>query len=279
MWQSGRRGTVADMADQATQAGQATPEPTMPAQSRHAAPGAALPSVLFVHGIRTSATMWRAQRAHLEAIGVRADAVDLPGHGRSMEQEFTVQRCRQAIEVACQALPAGPRIIVGLSLGGYLALDWAARTPSRVDAVLAAGCSVRPRGPALAGYRRLAGLIGRLPDKGRALNDAVARRMLRGDAVRDISAGGVAVDVMSPALAAIGGVDPLADLRRIQAPVWIVNGAWDHFRIEQRRFWDAVNTGRLIVVPRAGHMVSLEQPQVFNDILTTLVHEVHTSRG
>lgn len=235
------------------------------------------PSVLLVHGIRTSASMWRAQLEHLDALGVPARAIDLPGHGKQISAAFSLAACREAIEEGWQQLPQGRRIVVGLSLGGYLALDWAARTPSTVDAVLAASCAVRPRGVALAGYRRLAELISRLPDQGQGLNDAMSRRMLSAEGVRDVAAGGTALEVMAPALAAIGGVDPIADLHRITAPVWLVNGAWDHFRIEQRRFWRAVRTGRLIVVPRAGHLVSLERPQVFNDVLEALVEQVRSA--
>lgn len=231
-------------------------------------------SVLLVHGIRTSGTMWRAQVEHLHQLGVNAHAVDLPGHGRRLSGQFSLPACTEVIEDAWQGLAQGRRILVGLSLGGYLSLHWAARTSSTVDAVLAAGCSVRPHGAPLAMYRRLAGLIHRLPDGGSRLNDVLARVMLSPSATADMAAGGVALDVMVPALGAIGAVDPIADLRRIRAPVWLVNGDWDHFRIEQRRFWEAVNTGRLIVVPRSGHLVSLERPEVFNDVLTALVHQV-----
>ena len=39
--------------------------------------------VVFVHGIRTSRTMWRRQVAHLEEAGIGARSLDLPGHGAS----------------------------------------------------------------------------------------------------------------------------------------------------------------------------------------------------
>ncbi|HLS25649.1 MAG TPA: alpha/beta hydrolase [Beutenbergiaceae bacterium] len=234
-------------------------------------------SVLLVHGIRTSATMWREQVEHLNARGVTAHAVDLPGHGTRIGEPFSLRSCRLALEQAWCALPAGKRILVGLSLGGYLGLDWAARTPSRVDAVLAAGCSVRPRGLPLAAYRGLAGLIARLPDGGRRLNDVMLTRMLPAQAARDVSAGDVALDVMVPALTAMAQVDSLTDLRCIRSPVWLVNGAWDHFRLEEPLFWEAVHTGRLVVVPRAAHLVSLERPQAFNEVLDGLIDEVRRS--
>lgn len=235
---------------------------------------AARPSVLFLHGIRGSASMWRAQLEHLNAMGVHAQAIDLPGHGSALDQEFTLAACRDVVEEAWTALPAGPRILVGLSMGSYVALHWAARTASQVDAVLAAACCVRPRGVGLAGYRAVAGAIHRLPDRGSKLNEVLTHRVLSPTAAQDALAGGVALDVMVPALSEIATTDPIADLAGIDAPVWLVNGAWDHFRFEQRRFWAAVRTGRLITVPRSGHLVSLEQPEVFNDVLTVLTEQI-----
>ena len=45
--------------------------------------------VVFLHGLRTSRTMWRAQVAAVEAAGHPAVAIDLPGHGRRRGERFT----------------------------------------------------------------------------------------------------------------------------------------------------------------------------------------------
>ncbi len=221
--------------------------------------------------------MWRSQLEHLSSRGVHATAIDLPAHGARRGEEFTLDNCSAAIEEGWNDLPQGPRILVGLSLGGYLGLHWAARTTSHIDAILAASCCTRPRGAPLAGYRNIAAAIERLPDQGGWLNEKITRAALSPQAAQDALAGGVALGVMAPALRAIAGVSPIADLEAISAPVWLVNGMWDHFRVEQRRYWRAVNSGRLIVVPRAGHLVSLDQPGVFNDVLTVLIEQVRNS--
>lgn len=233
-----------------------------------------IPSVLLVHGIRSSGTMWRGQVEHLRSLGAHATAVDLPGHGSLVHTPFDLPTCIEVIDEAWAGLPPGPKIAVGLSLGSYLTLHWAARASDPPDAVLAASGSIRPQGIGLAGYRAIAALIGKLPDGGRRLNDAMVRLALSEQAATDAGAGGFALDVMSQALGAIGATKPLVDLPRITAPVWLVNGAWDHFRLEQKLFWAAVNTGRLIVIPKAGHLVSLDAPKVFNDVLSVLLDEV-----
>lgn len=249
--------------------------------------------VVLVHGLRTSATMWRRQVAALGRHGIDAVAVDLPGHGTRLGGPFSVD---DALEVIDAAFPrddadrgdgsgaagasgaAGtgrtPRLLVGLSLGGYLAIEYAATHRGRIDGLVAASCGTRPRGAGLAGYRRLAAAIGRLPDHGRGLNDLMVRVFLPRDRVADVLAGGVALDVMAPVLGAVSALDPEAALARIDVPVWLVNGRFDHFRIEERRMLRAARDGRLVVVPGATHLVSLARPEEFTAVVLGAVAEL-----
>ena len=80
--------------------------------------------MVLVHGIRTSATMWREQSEALDAAGVAHLAVDLPGHGARLGERFTLDGALDALDEAVDALP-GPVLLCGLSLGGYLGLHWA----------------------------------------------------------------------------------------------------------------------------------------------------------
>lgn len=220
--------------------------------------------------------MWREQVRALGDAGVENLAIDLPGHGARADEEFTLEAAAAAIQEGVETLPA-PRVVVGLSLGGYLALHWAARTPTPPAAVLAASCSTRPRGLALAGYAGVAGLIERLPDHGLWLNDTMAACTLPAGAIQDVAAGGIALAVMVPALRAMRGADPIGDLARIDVPVWFVNGAWDHFRTEEQRFLAASRQGRLIVLARARHLASFDAPVAFNRVMLDLLEAVEAS--
>jgi pimeloyl-ACP methyl ester carboxylesterase len=237
--------------------------------------------VVLVHGIRTSASMWRGQLHALASHDVDAIAIDLPGHGRRIGEPFSLNAAFQTVD---EALGAGgpvapPRLLVGLSLGGYLSIAFAARHPDRIDGLVAASCGTRPRGVGLAAYRALAAAIGRLPDRGRALNDLMARAMLSPAAAHDVIAGGVALDAMVPTLDAMRDLDLEASLARIEKPVWLVNGRFDHFRLEERRLLRAAPDARLVVVPGAMHLVSLGRPEHFTAVVLDAVAELERRRA
>lgn len=238
--------------------------------------------VILVHGLRTSATMWRAQ---LEALaGSRPVlAVDLPGHGTRRGERFMVARAMDVIDEAADRLAGdGRRVaVVGLSLGGYLALAWAARRPERVAGVVAAGCSARPGGPLTWAWRALARLIALLPDRGAALNRAMVAAAVPEPGATDLGAGGYALDVMRDALREMSRVDPRADLAAIDRPVWLVNGRWDHFRLGERRTVRSARRARLVVVPHSTHLVSVVAPVAFTRVLLDALDELdaHSVRG
>lgn len=231
--------------------------------------------VVLVHGLRTSATMWRAQ---LEALaGSRPVlAVDLPGHGTRQGERFSVARAMGVVDEAVDRLTGdGNRVaVVGLSLGGYLALAWAARRPERVAGVVAAGCSARPGGPLTWAWRALARLISLLPDRGARLNRAMVAAAIPEPGATDLGAGGYALDVMQDALREMSRVDPRADLAAIDRPVWLVNGRWDHFRLGERRTVRSARQARLVVVPHSTHLVSVVAPVAFTRVLLDALDEL-----
>ncbi len=217
--------------------------------------------------------MWRHQVERLRESGHPVRAIDLPGHGSRLGEEFTVDGALAAIDDGVSAL-GGRVLLVGLSLGGYYAIAYAAAHPDRVIGLVAAGCCAVPGGTALRGYRGLARGIHRLPDRGLWLHNTMVRWLIPPQGARDALAGGVALDVMDAGLRATATLTPLASLADFRGPVWLVNGAFDHFRLHQRRFLAACQNGRLVIVPGATHLVSLVQPVRFTEVLERVATEL-----
>jgi pimeloyl-ACP methyl ester carboxylesterase len=224
-------------------------------------------SVVLLHGLRTSATMWRGQVELLRERGHEVFAVDLPGHGTRMDERFTLAGAMDTIGDAV-ARARHPVFLVGFSLGGYLALHWTGLQPRPVTGILAASCGTTPYRAVLEGWRLAARVIHAFPDRGRGLHDFAVHAAVRDPQLADdVLRGGVALEVMDDALRELRPLRPIASLRRIEQPVTLVNGSLDHFRLQERQYLRAARRGQLVHVAGATHMVSLTRPAVFNEVL------------
>ncbi|WP_036968458.1 alpha/beta fold hydrolase [Promicromonospora kroppenstedtii] len=254
-------------------------------------------SVVFVHGMRASGAIWENQIEHVRAAGHEAVAVDLPAHGSRRHDRFTMEGAFEAVDDAVASLPAGPVALVGLSLGGYTSLAWAARpdTTDRLVGVVAAACTADPKGKPVRLYRDISRRVAnavylsrRL--RGRVVHPAVHRMQLAVEAMPfsplQSAPGGADLrrleiaprqtaemhrptwDVVTDALTDLAGMSSIANVRAARVPLWFVNGAHDRMRIEEQRHLAAARDGALVVLPNAGHPVNTDAPTAFNRVLT-----------
>jgi pimeloyl-ACP methyl ester carboxylesterase len=95
--------------------------------------------VLFIHSAAGSTEHWTAQLAHLRGRGRRAIAVDLRGHGRSKppaDGDYAIAALAGDLEAVLEHLGLSRVILVGHSLGGTVAAEFAGRHPGRVAGLL-----------------------------------------------------------------------------------------------------------------------------------------------
>ncbi|WP_184080117.1 alpha/beta fold hydrolase [Nocardiopsis mwathae] len=234
--------------------------------------------VVLVHGLRFSGTMWRPQQEVLEAQGRRVVALDLPGHGVRRGEEFTLGGAVDAVAGAVDAV-GGRALVVGLSLGGFVSIAAAAAHPGRVAGLAAVGCTARPAQALAQVYRIPAVLLDRLPDHGEAVNERFHRLTLPTDGAEAALDGGLAMEAARAVIDEIAEMDVLGALGAYPGPVWLINGARDPFRIHERRFLEACADGRLLNVPRAGHLVSLDQPENFAKLVADIADVVWVRSG
>lgn len=237
--------------------------------------------VVLVHGIRTSATMWRAQLAWLQEHDVPAVAVDLPGHGSRMTEIFTLEEAQRTIDAAVrEAAARGPVLLIGHSMGGLLSLGYVgAEEPPPVAGLIAASCTALPRGAALATYRTLAGALDRLPDRGLWLAQQILNATIPEETRADFGAGGYALDNQDAALRSLSALDLAASVTRIDVPLWFVNGQFDQLRSHETLFRRLAPHAELIVVPRTSHLVTAMRPRVFNAVMQLAMATIDRDRS
>ena len=217
--------------------------------------------------------MWRSQVAHLEGRGIPVHAIALPGHGARMAETFTLEGAFATIDDAVtDAAARGPVLLAGHSMGGLLSVEYVGREdPPPVAGFIAASCTAIPRGLGLTTYRLLARGFDALPDRGMWLTNRVLDRTLPPETREDFGAGGYAFDTQDAALRSLSVLDLLAALRRIDVPLWFINGQYDQLRLNERLFVGVAQHAELIVVPRTSHLVSAMRPSVFNALLDVAI--------
>ena len=223
------------------------------------------PAIVFIHGTRLSRAMWLPQVMRL-ADRFRCITVDLPGHGVLGGEPFTVESATATIRDAIEAESANGRaVLVGLSLGGYVAIDTAEAYPDHVDGLLLAGCSAEPVGAMSLPFRALAATLERAPGGGLDVANRAFFRLRYGSTIAVglidggfWSAGGAA------ALRLLVGRRYLDRLARLWTPVLIVNGALDPVFGPRGDYWAAsCRSGRHVVIRRAMHLSNLDRPAAF----------------
>jgi 2-hydroxy-6-oxonona-2,4-dienedioate hydrolase len=109
------------------------------------------PAVLFVHGLSTRADRWRAALERTAALGFRAIAFDLPGHGladKPADFDYSSPALARFALGVLDALQIGTAHFVGTSLGGHIAALAALAAPQRCDSLyLVAPLGLSPVSP------------------------------------------------------------------------------------------------------------------------------------
>lgn len=110
------------------------------AYHRHKASGSELPGLIFLGGFMSDMTGTKAMalEAHAKSRGQGFLRFDYQGHGASSGrfEEGTISLWASDALAAFDSLSEGPQILIGSSMGGWIALLLALARPGRVDALV-----------------------------------------------------------------------------------------------------------------------------------------------
>ncbi len=244
--------------------------------------GTGLPLV-FLHAFPLNRSMWAPQVAVLSQ-HFRTIAIDLRGHGESDAPlwNFSLDDYADDVRALLDYLDIPQAVLVGLSMGGYVSFAFSRKYGNRLKALVLADTRAQADSPegrtgrfhlAQTAYGQGTGAVAETmlpkllgPTSLKNKSDLVefVRRTIHHTPVS-----GILVDLMAMADRA----DSVAHLRTITCPTLVVVGQEDHTTplADAQLMAAAIPGARLAVIPAAGHLSNLEQPDVFNDLVQDFV--------
>jgi 3-oxoadipate enol-lactonase len=239
-------------------------------------PARAAQTLLFLHGLAGSAESWRPQLDALAPM-VRCVAWTMPGYGRSRSlPSTTIASLAGAAVALLDSLEIERAVVVGHSLGGFVAQELALSHPDRVDRlVLAATTAVFGKGPG-SDYNKgvLAARLTPL-EEGRRMS-AVARAhvptLVGPDCPPTVVTDAIKVMSVIPPTAYREALEALVDwdgrdrLPSLQVSTLCLAGSLDEAAPPQSvaELASLIPGARLETIEGAGHLLHQEQPQEVN---------------
>jgi pimeloyl-ACP methyl ester carboxylesterase len=229
-------------------------------------------TVVLLHPFPQDSSFWDEVAGAVRAAGHEVMTPDLPGFGgRALEPGWTM--AGEADRLAGD-LPPGSAV-VGLSMGGYLALALLAAHPDRIGSLMLADTRAAAEAPeGMAVRRGTAEALRR--DGSAAFLDGFVPRALGPDPSPEVVArlrhiaDHQPAEAMADATMAIATrSDATALLPGIAVPTLLVVGEHDAVTTpaEHTEMAAAIPGATLAVIGGAGHMTALEQPAEFADLL------------
>lgn len=237
--------------------------------------------LVLLHAFPLSAEQWLPQMAQVPA-GWRFIAPDLRGFGGGdpgpVAGGITMESYAADVLELMLHLDVPSAVVAGLSMGGYVALAVARRAPARLAGLVLA--DTRATADTLEGRAARDRMLTILERDG---PDGVAREMLPKltgvtsqrnqpdlhDAIRQIIVGNTADGIAAAIRAMKERPDSSALLPAISCPTTVICGTEDVITAptESESMHRAIPGARLALLPNAGHLANLENPEAFTAAL------------
>lgn len=248
--------------------------------------------VVFLHAGVADRRMWAQQVQALSAEGYHVVAYDRRGHGETATEDEPFSHVVD-LEAVLDRLGLNAVVLVGCSMGGAIAINFALEHPERVVALVLVSTWV-------------AGAEPDMPDEVLELEEALAYAIESGNTsranrvaahlwldgptsaegrvegpVRDLFFDMNGIVLNHPKLTQEDELEPaMSHLGLITMPVLLIDGALDGEDTQDRHdeLAAALPDAYSLTLEDAAHLLTLEQPDAFNDALIEFLDAV-TGRG
>ena len=237
------------------------------------------PALVFLHGLPFQRGLWDRQLSGLST-RFRAIAPDLRGFGESGIPAGKPSVDAYADDIAALILRwgTGPAVVVGHSMGGYVALALARRRPELLRGLVFCASRATADTAEAAANRRSVAIRLRSESPEFVAESMLPRMVASGNrdtallrSVRALMDPLRADGIAHAQIALADRPDSTPSLTAIACPALVVAGERDSVvpLSESGIFAAGFRRGRLEVVEGAGHLLSWEKPARFNEILET----------
>ena len=229
-------------------------------------------ALVLLHGFPLDSTIWDKVRAKLSD-GFRVITPDLRGFGQSKSSTgFDLAALADDVHALLAELKALPCILGGLSMGGYVSLEYVRRYPADLRGLML--IDTKAEGDSAEGKQARDKMIELVRSKGSpAVGEQMMPKMLAPHAeqnqpevvreLRTIMEGCPALTIEHALAAMRDRPDHRANLPSIAAPTLVAAGEHDAITppAVARSMHEAIPKSKLVVIPSAGHMTPMEQPE------------------
>jgi pimeloyl-ACP methyl ester carboxylesterase len=245
-------------------------------------------TIVFAHGLLWSGEMFAAQVAELSK-RYRCVTFDFRGQGKTpvTPSGYGMDDLTNDAIALIEGLGLGRVHFAGLSMGGFVAMRLGARRPDLVRSLILLETSAGPEDPAKVGKYKLLGFVGRWLGFGLVANQVMPimfGRTYLNDPTRKAERDGwrarlIANDRIG-IVRALGGVTDRAaiegELAKITVPTLVIVGDEDVATVPAKAeaIRDGIPGAKLVVIPRAGHSSTIEEPQAVNAAISAFLADV-----
>ena len=254
--------------------------------------------IVFVHEFGGDHRSYEPQVRHFSR-GYRCIAYNARGYPPSDVpddvQAYSQERARDDLHAVLNGLSISQAHVVGISMGGFATLHFGMTYPAQARSLVVGGCGygAEPdkREQFQAEAEAAAARFETLGIEAAANSYALGatrvqlqnkdprgweefRRMLTEHSARGSALTLRGVQKRRPSL-----FDLVEQLRQIKVPTLIVTGDEDEPCIEASIMMKrAIASAALVMLPRSGHAINLEEPALFNQFLEQFFHQVENGR-
>ena len=242
-------------------------------------------TIIFIHGFPFDKSSWNLQLEQLRE-NFRVIAYDIRGFGNSSsgEKQFSIDLFADDLLSFMDALKINQAIICGLSMGGYIALNAIARFPKRFHKLILSdtqcvGDSSEAKEKRYKTIELLnnGGLKQWLTafEKNLFIESSFVEKENEVEEIRSMMLTNPIYTLVSTLKALAERKDTCALLKDISVPTLIICGESDSITplAKSQQLNTEIKSSVLKVIPEAGHLSNVEQPDIFNKYLSEFVQE------